>query len=346
MPLPVQQPNLGQILGPYSIAPAASAGMQEMQANENNSLNQAGFLQDLIQSQEKHPLDMQGKSLQNQGLEAGLPGIFANSQLLGQRAKRGAATLDSDIDTDLSNNYTKMDANSASQLASFADMLGQLGAAAEQGIALPMLNSLPAELRKVVSQPGGGTKLREISKQMLESTNKFQMQDAKGEGALEKLMLQEQLRSRRELAVAEVRRSAANEVAAARAKAVQAKDPKTLEAVAAKLAAQALSETDPTLKAELQAQANEALSIAQQFNVNVRGGSQVGGIDAGAVADLPTRQPPAAPVLGNNPAVTPSTGSAAQTRPQSLGDLQKLYPGVPADKLKEAYKKKFGIDIQ
>jgi hypothetical protein len=47
-----------------------------------------------------------------------------------------------------------------------------------------------------------------------------------------------------------------------------------------------------------------------------------------------------------NPTVQPSTGSPAQQRPQTLADLQKLYPGVPPEKLREAYKKKFGIDLK
>jgi hypothetical protein len=34
------------------------------------------------------------------------------------------------------------------------------------------------------------------------------------------------------------------------------------------------------------------------------------------------------------------------TQAHGLADVQKMYPGVPAEKLKEAYKKKFGVDLQ
>lgn len=34
------------------------------------------------------------------------------------------------------------------------------------------------------------------------------------------------------------------------------------------------------------------------------------------------------------------------TKPASLADVQKMYPGIPADKLQEAYKKKFGVDLK
>lgn len=51
------------------------------------------------------------------------------------------------------------------------------------------------------------------------------------------------------------------------------------------------------------------------------------------------QQVPAAPTqpVQPNPAAVPKN---------SLADIQKMYPGVPADKLKDAFKKKFGVDLQ
>jgi hypothetical protein len=65
---------------------------------------------------------------------------------------------------------------------------------------------------------------------------------------------------------------------------------------------------------------------------------------AGGVVGRPMPQPSPMPT-GNNPAVAPSSGSPAQNK-MSLGKLQEMYPGVPADKLKAAFKKKFGVDVQ
>lgn len=38
--------------------------------------------------------------------------------------------------------------------------------------------------------------------------------------------------------------------------------------------------------------------------------------------------------------------AAQQPQAHSLSDVQKMYPGIPAEKLKEVYKKKFGVDLQ
>lgn len=51
----------------------------------------------------------------------------------------------------------------------------------------------------------------------------------------------------------------------------------------------------------------------------------------------------AAPQAGGQPSQQKTPSALAKS---SLADVQKLYPGVPAEKLKEAYKKKFGVDLQ
>jgi hypothetical protein len=53
-------------------------------------------------------------------------------------------------------------------------------------------------------------------------------------------------------------------------------------------------------------------------------------------------RPVKAPEL-TSPATAPKPSTA---KPASLGEVQKMYPGVPADKLKEAYKRKFGVDLK
>lgn len=49
------------------------------------------------------------------------------------------------------------------------------------------------------------------------------------------------------------------------------------------------------------------------------------------------------------PKVAPTVGGGA-TAPKpaehGLADVQKMYPGIPAEKLKEVYKKKFGVDLK
>lgn len=65
-----------------------------------------------------------------------------------------------------------------------------------------------------------------------------------------------------------------------------------------------------------------------------------GGIATGAVTGLPTNP---------SPQIAPPSGSVDPKKTQgvkSLADLQGMYPGVPPAKLKELYKKKFGVDLQ
>lgn len=70
--------------------------------------------------------------------------------------------------------------------------------------------------------------------------------------------------------------------------------------------------------------------------------TNVGKPSIGPSGQITTAPPRGAPQL-------PSTsGAPAAQKPAqpSLADVQKMYPGVPADKLREAYKKKFGVDLR
>lgn len=121
----------------------------------------------------------------------------------------------------------------------------------------------------------------------------------------------------------------------------QSKDPATARAIANKLFLAAQQEADPDRKAELMEQAQGFNEIAfaeierraQATNANKPNLPALG---------IETNPMPPAPSL-------PGTQSSAQTptqKPATLADVQKMYPGVPADKLKEAYKRKFGVDLQ
>lgn len=65
-----------------------------------------------------------------------------------------------------------------------------------------------------------------------------------------------------------------------------------------------------------------------------------GGIDTPKVSGLPARAGvgATAPIAGS--------GSAKPATTHKLSDVQKMYPGVPADKIREAYKRKFGVDLE
>lgn len=96
---------------------------------------------------------------------------------------------------------------------------------------------------------------------------------------------------------------------------------------------------DEVLAADLYAEA-QYLSSLKAFQ---RPDPLAGKIDTPAIAGLPA-VPPRPPVMP--PTGTPQGRPTAAPPKAVLADVQKMYPGVPAEKLREAYKKKFGVDLQ
>lgn len=92
--------------------------------------------------------------------------------------------------------------------------------------------------------------------------------------------------------------------------------------------------TDPDKAAYFQARA-DAVRPQAEAEINNR----PAGIDVPAATGLP--QAPRASIAA------PSAPAAApKNAPSNLADVSKMYPGVPAEKLREAYKKKFGVDLK
>lgn len=296
--LPVNQPNLGQILGPYSVAPAASAGLQEMQANENNAMNQAGFLQDFMQSQQKHPLDMQNKQLQNQGLEAGLPGIVANSGMLTRQNRMGGATEAMDVKRKLSDNSTQISKNDSARMKEFSSMLARLGAAAEKGIALPELMGLPPELRAIVSKPGGGTQLRELAENMIRSDPSIIEEDAKQAAMTQRQLKIEAVKNERAMRTATIQAQARLDVQKAKDAAMKSKDPKNIQELATRYLQMA---NDPTRSLEEKQMysdlAQETYAAYVQAGMAIRGAGNPTDVNPAATTGLPARGTPEVPVI-------------------------------------------------
>ena len=93
---------------------------------------------------------------------------------------------------------------------------------------------------------------------------------------------------------------------------------------------------------EAYAEYSAAAARMEQLALTVRPDAQVGKPDVGAIANIPVNPPraPAFPAGGQQP--TPVDKPPVN----KLSDVQKMYPGVPPEKLREAYKKKFGVDLQ
>lgn len=88
--------------------------------------------------------------------------------------------------------------------------------------------------------------------------------------------------------------------------------------------------------------ANKALTLyqtAKQAQASGRPDSNVGKPTLAPDGSIGT-VPPKAPVQFSN------TAPAAKTPQHSLAQVMQMYPGVPAEKVREAYKKKFGVDLK
>jgi len=107
----------------------------------------------------------------------------------------------------------------------------------------------------------------------------------------------------------------------------------TAEKAAVALHGAAMFEPDPKEVERLSTMARQYEQLAMQL----KNAQAEGKLNLGAQTGLPTRNLP--PALGSSttPAAKPS---------HSLAEVSKMYPGVPADKIKQAYKQKFGVDLQ
>ncbi len=101
------------------------------------------------------------------------------------------------------------------------------------------------------------------------------------------------------------------------------------------------------LQAEAQGDADQAATyrnaaaVMEQLATTTKPDMRAGKPDLGGsgIATIPPR----APTFTPGPATVAKPTQAPTT---SFAEVQKQYPGVPADKLREAYKRKFGVDLK
>ena len=96
-----------------------------------------------------------------------------------------------------------------------------------------------------------------------------------------------------------------------------------------------LKDSDPEEAAKMQRMADDLLPAAQAEIATPKPGA----VNQGALTELP---------VNSAPNIAPAGRPAASPKPQEhkLSKVQEMYPGVPPEKLKELYKKKFGVDLQ
>ncbi len=90
--------------------------------------------------------------------------------------------------------------------------------------------------------------------------------------------------------------------------------------------------------AAAEAALQKANAVAQQYGYRGRD-TQAGTMRLGTGGLEPTPPRPA-------PQLPSASTTPKQTQKHSLAQVMQMYPGVPAEKVREAYKRKFGVDLQ
>jgi hypothetical protein len=80
--------------------------------------------------------------------------------------------------------------------------------------------------------------------------------------------------------------------------------------------------------------------VAERLAMNLRAATNQNKIDPGAATGLPTIQVPSAIPQG----AAPAAPQAQTPKPPSFSEVQKMYPGRSEAQLREAYKKKYGVN--
>ena len=343
------------------------AGQRERQDQEQN---QAKILelQQLIKTREQeaafaqqsNPLKLERMGLENQGLQAGLPGIMADSENKRLGVDKTKATQDSSILATNAENLFKADATKAKKVGAMGEAFSQFG---------PILKQLPDApgaranaLRTLMGQSGYSLDTPEgkAFAQILESTPSAKLPDALM--AMGQQLVQMTAPYIQATGVANINKEAQKEIAAgnnttqvqvarigadARLQAAAARSKGKAGDLVSQVQAGKLSFEKAATAFEVMASLEEDPEMKQKYatmartfeeaNLKSKNAAAAGKPDMAGMG-IPTQN------------ITPSLGGggAAPAAPKknSLADVQKMYPGIPADKLKEAYKKKFGVDLQ
>lgn len=299
-----------------------------------------------------NPQRVREAELTNQTRAAQLPGIEAQSAMQGDKARMSKDTYAADLENTLKGYKFKDRERELKEM----EMGGQAYMQAE-----PLLATIPPPARHAAAkrllgafyQPEFdkvppeelGRILNFVGSEMMGAQQKlFQAQNIQDSKTQAALAIQDK-KSDTAKSLAEFRSRLTQQGAAAKASG----DPKTYQAATVRLLELARNETDPERKAEYLGQAQQFSDLNTAALAARAQAGQAGKVDVGAVTGMPTQPPAPTPQLtvpGASPPIQ-NNPLAASPKPaiKSVKDLSAMYPGVPPAKLKELYKKKFGVDL-
>lgn len=310
-------------------------------------------------NQQNNPLKLENNRLGNQTLEAQLPGVRANSDSLGYKARLEAGTLESSIGAGNAKNAGVVQGEAgkteAARLKVFDDALPMLESVQDSRMRMQIL----AEAAKrngfdpddpgfqkiaagIAANPQGYAKIRaELARrQAVQSPDyvKEQLQeDGRNRRHGQTLAQNQKLEEMRIEAGKYTKAGAAanfHKILMSKMNAEQKVEALDSLAIVAEMAND--NDTATKLRAYMASAEFRAIRAAEARKIDPTK------LDMGAVTGLPIngRQAVPPPQPGNAPTPPPVP------RVPSLVELQKAYPGKSAEELKARFKKTHGVDIQ
>lgn len=316
----------------------------EQRAADKASLEQ--MLMKMDQEKQMFPHELRAKELGNQTREAQLPGIMESTRAQRLDNDFNEQTLNPRIQQSLAQYKGKMTKEQYDDLVNTGNIFTQAGQMLEDipGLAshsrarevlkdkyLPEFDQVPPQaLGRVIRYMGQNMSQLQpdfVKKQALEA------QKIEGKKSIEE---EKADRAKELTAYKETLKQQTNKM-----KEVSVKDPTKFEAAIVQLRKALSTEKDPDARALIQTELEEFITLKDYFDQIKAAATAAGRIDPNAMG-LKTGDKPVPPAVGDKAPSSPTSNS----KPATLADVQKMYPGVPADKLKEAYKRKFGVDLQ
>ena len=303
-----------------------------------------------------HPFELEKARLGNETTSAQLPGVIADSDSKRLKAKREGATYQSDVDATLSENAMKTYKAIGSHLGSMSNELEKVPDINKPAVFAEALKKmgLPESAQRQFMDRYGRYSPSELVRVMRADSERILRENEAYVRTMDQQRLQEAGANSRNAAtnsnqvkIEQMRIDAgkydrnrtATTLSNALLKVRNAAQAAELYSIAADEARQA---GDTEAEKLYMQRAQDARQRAAEDAAN-RGLARPD-VDPNQFGIGTTPRPAAnAPIAG-------APGAQAQppnpNQPKTLADLQKLYPGVPPEKLKEAFKKKFGVDLK
>lgn len=353
----------------FKYAPTTAAGyigIDQAQQEQMNRLKQEE-LADLIrqrameasQKAEMHPFELERARLGNQKASAELPGIIGDSSLKQTNAAKAAGTLSSDIEAGNIKNKMQVYQTLGQHLGSMSSAIDGNPSAPPHAVLAQQLQAagIPDSAAQRLLQKYANVPANELSKKLKEDSDRILRENPDYAKTMDERKMQEEGANKRaagnnatSIRVAEIQAEARKKQVLAAEQQMDATVQKALQKgpragySAMNAAAEFFRQNgEPDKAAKYTAMAEQIRPQAEAETQNLS--SVPGKVD---IQKLTNNAVPTAP----NRSIAPP-GAAQPPSPQkpmvdikSMAELQQMYPGIPPEKLREAYKRKYGVDLK